>query len=174
MIKTSFLIGMICTLSLLLGCVPGKSEQVRWDINQGSLWFGSDEVDWQEATKTQVCSACTIKHSTHFHPAGPSHRFQLIENDRWRASKVDEFRNWITIWQNNSPVKLLIEPISEQQLSLILPDKNITVNLQSKVNFTYQGNDYQLWVNSFNTPSTAKEYSNELDTHHIDYLLLSL
>ncbi|MFT5788061.1 MAG: hypothetical protein ACI8SJ_000158 [Shewanella sp.] len=173
MSKTSFLFGLICILSLLLGCEPSKSEQTQWDINQGTLWFGSDAVDWQ-AAKIQVCSGCIIKHSANFHPSGPSHSFQLIENDVWRASKVDEFRNWITIWQNNSPVKLLVEPISNQQLSLILPSGNVTVNLQSKVAFTYKGNNYQLWVKSFRPPSTTKDYSNELDANHINYLLLSL
>lgn len=173
MINVPLLLKLLCVMTLLLGCEPSKSEQTHWNIKQGALLLGSDKVDWQQ-TKPPICKPCLIKHDSGFHPGGPSHTTRLFENNQWRASKVDEFRNWITIWQDKKPTKLFVVPLSEQQLSLELPDGAVTVNIQSKLSFSYQGNDYQLWIESFSTPTVTKDFSNERDADHINYLLLSL
>ena len=173
--KVSSLIAcIVCFLSLLLGCSPSSSEQANWQIKHGSLWLGSETVDWQSATAFEMCNTCNIKQIADFHPSGPSVTYQLFITDKWKASKVDEYRNWILIWQNNHPVKIFVKAFSDTKLLLSLPNGEIEMDIQSKTNFSYNGKHYQLWVESYRSPVIAAHFANELDSHHIDYLLLSL
>lgn len=174
MTNTSFIFRVICIVSLLLGCSPSNSELAGWQIKQGNLWFGSETVLWQEATTIENCNACNIKKIADFHPSGPSSTYLLFEGEKWRASNVDEFRNWIIIWHNKRPVKLFVNALSEQKLLLSLPSGDIKLSLGSRVNFSFEGKHYQLWLKSYRQPLTSEQYENELDSHHINYILLSV
>ncbi len=174
MTNRCFLVRVICVVSLLLGCSPSKSEQTAWEIKQGALLFGSEMIDWQQSGKIGICDRCIIKRHADFHPSGPTSTLQLFDNAQWRASKVDEFQNWIVIWQNNRPVKLFVKTLSEQALSLSLPSGDIKFSLGSRIDFNIEDKHYQLWIKSYRQPTTSKQYANELDSHHINYLLLSV
>lgn len=175
MMNTSSLTAcIVCLLSLLLGCSPSNSEQANWQIKHGSLWLASETADWQSTTAFEMCNTCNIKQIVDLHPSGPSVTYQLFEADKWKASKVDEFRNWIIIWQNNHPVKIFVKDFSDTNLLLSLPNGEIKMDIQSKTDFSYDGRRYQLWIESYRSPVISAHFANELDSHHLNYLLLSL
>lgn len=161
-------------LSSLLALSAGVSAKEQWQLTDGELVYQTQLVSWQQALQTQ-CQSCELEVKGQTTQSGQVTSHRLWEGDTVRALKVSGNKSWISIPNQDEPVKLKLLHKKDGSLMVLTPRGAYEhLELHQTNYLEVKGGQYALWLDGYNPASRNWRYDSEHDAPAIKYTLLAL
>ncbi|MCL2915883.1 hypothetical protein L2725_19255 [Shewanella corallii] len=161
-------------MTALAGCQSTTETTQHWQLTQGELAYAGQTIDWS-SDSLHSCNDCSIETDKGYHPSGPTVSHKLLQGNEWRAVKVEQFKNWVTVPHQQAPVKLPLSHNKDGSLMLRKPNGEMQhLNLHQSNTLQLDGQEFALWLDGYNPASRNWRYDNEHDAPAIKYTLLAL